>query len=131
MENKIKKILVLEDEKPLARALELKLTHEGFDVKTSSNGEEGLNLALKEYPDLILVDILMPKMNGLNMLKEIRKDDWGKTVPFIILTNINEVNQISQAMSLLELDGYGSFEYFIKSNTQISDIITSIKNKLQ
>jgi DNA-binding response OmpR family regulator len=84
-----KKILIIEDEKPLARALELKLTHEGFEVKSAFNGEEGLEVALHEHPDLIMLDIIMPVMDGITMLKKLREaNEWGKTVPVIFLTNL-------------------------------------------
>ena len=68
-------ILVVEDEKPMARALELKLYHEDFEVLEVENGEKGLEIALREHPDLILLDIIMPGMDGTTMLKKLREDE--------------------------------------------------------
>ncbi len=68
MSKQVKRILVVEDEKPMSRALELKLTHVGFEVKTASNGEEALEILNKEKFDLIFLDLVMPKMNGFETL---------------------------------------------------------------
>jgi DNA-binding response OmpR family regulator len=87
MENK-KVILITEDEKSLQGALNDKLVNEGFTVLVAKNGVEGLEISLNKHPDLILLDLDMPKLNGMEMLRELRKDDWGKSVPVIILTNL-------------------------------------------
>jgi CheY-like chemotaxis protein len=130
MENK-KVILVTEDESSLRDALREKLTDEGFTVLEAKNGEEGLEIALREHPDLILVDILMPRMDGLTMLKKIREDEWGKSARFMILTNVNEVDEISTAMKLAQVNEHESFEYFIKTDVKIADIVEKIKRKIQ
>lgn len=129
MENK-KTILITEDDNSLRGALQQKLVNEGFEVFAAKNGEEGLEIALKEHPDLILADILMPKMDGLAMLKTLREDEWGKDARFIILTNMNDVNEISEAIGLAQVNKYESFEYFIKSNIKIEEVIEKIKEKL-
>lgn len=86
-----KKILVIEaveDNAPLRKALHDKFSLEGFSVIDAKDGEEGLTVAMSEHPDLILLDILMPKMDGLTMMKKLRQgDEWGKHVPIIVLTN--------------------------------------------
>lgn len=129
MKNK-KIILITEDDSSLRSALMQKLLLEGFDVLEAKNGEEGLEISLREHPDLLLVDILMPKMDGLAMLKALREDEWGKNAHFIILTNINDVDQISEAMKLAQVDKHESFEYFIKSNIKIEEVVEKIKAKL-
>ena len=126
-----KKILVVEDEVPLMNALNDKLTKEGFTVLQAKNGEEGLDIALIEKPDLILADILMPKMDGLVMLKKIRESEEGKKIKFIILTNVNSSEKIAEAMDLQEVITDGSFEYFIKASIKLEDIVKKIKEKLQ
>lgn len=129
MEDK-KIVLVTEDEESIRGALREKLSLEGFTVFEAENGEEGLEIALREHPDLILTDILMPKMDGLTMINKLREDEWGKHVGFIILTNVNEVNEISKAMKLAEINNHESFEYFIKSDIRLEDVVDKVKKKL-
>jgi CheY-like chemotaxis protein len=128
MDKKI--ILVVEDDDSLREALNKKLLSEGFVVFEAKNGEEGLEISLREHPDLILADILMPRMDGLEMLKKIQEDEWGKTVRFIILTNINDAEEISKAMNLVPMNNKESFEYFVKSDIQIADVVDKVKQKL-
>lgn len=70
-------ILIVEDDVPELNALRDKFTHEGFSILEAKNGEEGLATALREHPDLILLDIIMPVMDGMTMLVNLRKDPWG------------------------------------------------------
>ncbi|MFA7245264.1 MAG: response regulator [Candidatus Magasanikbacteria bacterium] len=120
-----KKILIIEDETSLAKALDEKFTHESFDVLLCNNGEDGLSLALKEKPDLILLDIMMPKMDGLTLLKNLRKDNtFGKNAKVIILTNSYDIDKVGEATKS------GVFDYFIKSDTKISEILDKVKEKL-
>lgn len=76
----MKKILIVEDEESLLKTLGEKFTLEGFEVVKAQNGVEGLRVALQEHPDLILLDIVMPVMGGMEMLGKLRQDDWGKNV---------------------------------------------------
>lgn len=121
----MKKILIVEDDKALFHALNDKLTSEGFEIIQAQNGEEGLVRALSEHPDLILLDIIMPHMDGITMLKKLREDTWGKNVHVVMLTNINDTNKISQTLEL------GSFEYLIKSDISLSEIVQKVKNLTQ
>ena len=73
----MKKVLVVEDERTLRDALVKKLSKEEFTVLSAKDGKEGLDTALAEHPDLILLDILMPKMNGIEVLQKLREDEWG------------------------------------------------------
>jgi DNA-binding response OmpR family regulator len=102
METKKKKILVLEDEKPLARALELKLTHEGFDVKTDSNGENVISFVEKENFALIICDMVMPKFDGFKVL-EVLKEHKIK-IPVIVLTNLSQPEDEDRVRSLGAVD---------------------------
>lgn len=119
-----KTILVIEDERSLNRALKSKLTHEGFDVLTAKNGEDGINVALDAKPDLILLDIVMPVMDGMTMLNELRQDTWGKDVPVIMLTNLNSRDQVASA---LELDTY---DYFVKADCKLEEVVAKVKERL-
>ena len=79
----------MEDEQDLREALIDKLGREGFLPRGAKDGEEGLELALKEHPDLILLDMVMTKMDGMTVIKKLRQDEWGKSVPVILLTNLS------------------------------------------
>lgn len=119
-----KTILIVEDEEPMQIALEDILKFEGFNVLKAINGEEGLSTALREHPDLILLDILMPQMNGLAMLKKLRADVWGKNAKVIILTNYDEKEYVATA---LENEAY---DYFIKTDIKLTEVVQKIKEKL-
>ncbi|MCX6716850.1 MAG: response regulator [Candidatus Taylorbacteria bacterium] len=129
MQNK-KVVLIAEDEATLRGAIKDELTREGISVIEAKNGEEGLRIALSEHPDLIMIDILMPKMDGLAMLKKLREDPWGKNVDFIILTNVSDFDEISRAMKVSEVKDHESFEYLIKSDVKIEDVVEKVKKKL-
>ena len=129
MNNK-KIVLITEDEAALRSALYDKLLAEGFSVFEAKNGEEGLEIALREHPDLILIDILMPKMDGLTMLKKLRENSWGKKAHFIILTNVNDVKELAKAIVIAQVKDNESFEYFVKSDTKIESVVDAIKRKL-
>ena len=125
-----KKILIIEvveDEMPLRNALRDKLTHEGFVMLEATNGEEGLATALREHPDLILLDLLMPQMDGISMMKKLRQEgQWGKNVPIIILTNLSaDDDKINQAITENE-PAY----YLVKSNWTINDLVEKIRERL-
>ena len=123
-----KKVLVIEeveDDALLRRVLHDKLVLEGFGVLEANNGEEGLAVALERHPDLILLDILMPKMGGLAMLKKLREDEWGKTARVIILTNYDDVEKIADAL------GNRVFEYYLKADTPLDELVQKVKESLR
>jgi len=121
-----KKILIVEDEAPLRNAVCDILGFEGFQVFQAKNGQEGLDTALKEHPDLILLDLMMPVMDGLTMLEKLRADaDWGKNAGVILLTNINDPDKVAQATSA------GSYDFLVKSDWNIEDVVKKIKSRLQ
>lgn len=124
MTDQKKIILVVEDEEPMQLVLRDVLKVEGYNVLEAKNGIEGLELALKEHPDLILLDILMPKMDGLEMLKRLREDKWGLNVPVIVLTNLSDNEDIAKAV---EED---VFEYFVKTDIRIDEVIQRIRDKI-
>lgn len=123
-EEKEKKILIVEDETPLRNALGDKLNRAGFSVLEARNGEEGLEVATREHPDLILLDVVMPVMSGMAMFKQLRQDAWGKSAKVIMLTNLNDADNIAGAME------QGSYDYFIKSDWKIEDIVQKVKERL-
>lgn len=123
--NKKKKILIVEDNVALTNVLKDKLTHENFYTLTARNGEEGLKIAIKKRPDIILLDVIMPKMNGLTMLKKLREDVWGKNVPIIVLSNDDNPEHISETLK------DNAFDYLIKADWKLDDIVKKIKETLR
>ena len=117
-----KKILIVEDEKPMARALELKLTHHGFLVQTAGDGQEALTILAEKKFDLILLDLIMPKIDGFTVLKNIREQK--NLTPVIVLSNLSQEEDTKRAKEL------GAKGFFIKSNTPIADIIGYVKEAL-
>lgn len=119
-----KKILVVEDEEAMRTALSDMIGFEGFTILGAKDGVEGLALARAEHPDLILLDILMPNMDGLEMLRELRADEWGRKVPVIVLSNVGEKEEIAQAVES------NVFDYFVKTDIKITEVIAKIREKL-
>ena len=121
MENKLK-ILIIEDEEALQRILKDKFTEEGFEIFQAKNGLEGYEMALKIQPDLILLDIMMPVLDGLAMLKKLRgESDFGKNVPVIVLTNLSDSKNISTGIE------HKVTHYWVKSDWKINDLINQVK----
>ncbi len=119
-----KKILIIENELATRRILVDKLTHEKFLVSEASDGKDGLDKAFNEHPDLITLDLFMPKMNGLEVLKKLHEDSWGKQVPIIILTNLNDDHHILEAIK------DKNCEYLLKTNHNLASIVKKIRAKL-
>lgn len=117
-----KKILIVEDEAPQLKALRDKMKNEGFSVITAVNGVEGLRLAEEESPDIILLDIVMPQMDGLTMLHSLRDSEWGKHIPIIILTNLSE--------AATALEGEEVEDYLVKANWKMSELVDRIREVL-
>jgi len=126
-EDKKTKILIVEDEEVICKAYADELRDEGFAILIAKNGQIGLELALREKPDLILLDILMPVMDGLTMMDTLRqKDLYGKDVPIILLTNLSASEEkIMQAITKNE-PAY----YLVKSDWNLSAVIEKIKERL-
>ncbi len=122
-----KKILVLEDEAPMREAIVDTLKQNSFSILSSDNGKDGLEVALQNHPDLIILDIFMPKMDGLSMLEKLRGDAWGHDVPVIILTNLNpEADKTIKSI----LDHKPAY-YLIKSNVTLEMIVAKVKEVLK
>lgn len=120
-----KKILIVEDDQSLRHALEEIISREGFIAMVAKDGEEGLESALKNHPDLILLDIIMPKMNGVKMLKSLRDDVWGKTVPVLLLTNDTDPEHMRETLK------DNAADYLIKSDWEIEDVVKKVKTTLR
>lgn len=121
---KNKQVLVVEDEDSYRRILVEKLSKEGFDTESAKDGKDGLDKAKSKHPDLILLDLEMPEVNGMEMVKILRSDDWGKTAKIVILTNLNDTNKIKEATD------NGVYEFIVKADIEIDDLIHKIKTIL-
>ncbi len=125
MSNDIKKILIVEDETAMRQALGDKFKKSGFEVLLAADGEDGLKIASKEKPSLIMLDILMPKMDGISLTKHIREgSSWGKEVPIIMLTNLTDPDSVS------EVAGYGVFDFLVKTDWRLDDVVALVRKKL-
>jgi len=126
-EEKKKKILIVEDEPIINKAYAEELRDEGFTVFTAGNGRDGLELAIREKPNLILLDVLMPVMDGIAMMKALRERDlYGKNVPIILLTNLSASEEkIMKAITESE-PAY----YLVKSDWNLTSVVAKINERL-
>jgi len=116
-----KKILIIEDEEQLLTILSFKLELSGFIVLKARNGVEGYELALLNHPDLVLLDMMMPVMDGMKMLKTLRMDSWGKYANVIVLTNLAAEHE-------KEVLALGVQKYLVKSDWSLEDIMQLVKD---
>lgn len=119
-----KKILIIEDEEILSSLLEKKLKEVGYDVSLAYDGEEGLEKIKEEKPDLILLDIIMPKKGGFEVLEEMQKDEEMRMVPVVIISNSGQPVEISRALDL------GVKDYLIKTQFDPKEVIDKVNKQL-
>lgn len=119
------KILIVEDESALSKVLEDKFEREGYDVITANNGEIGLDKALSDLPDLVLLDIAMPVMDGLEMLRILREDKRGRDLLVIILTNYGDMEKFAQAKDLNVVD------YLVKADWGMRDVVDKVREAIE
>lgn len=118
------KIAIIEDEAAIRRMYALKLKFSGFEICEAENGEEGLMVVEREQPDLVLLDLRMPKMPGDEMLRELRAAEWGETIPVIILTNISKDEAPRTLWHL------GISDFIIKANSTPQKVLESVQRVL-
>lgn len=119
-----KKILIIEDELSILNGISDKFTHEGFLVTKAVNGKDGLDKALSEHPDFIMVDNLMPNTDGFYFLENLRNDRWGKNAPVIMWSNSHDSNTISRAKKI------GILDFMIKSEWEYRDLVNKVNEYL-
>lgn len=122
-----KTILIVEDEAPIRKVLGDVLKKQNFAILEAGNGQEGVAKALGKHPDLILLDIRMPIMDGMEALKVIRKDHWGQKVPVIILTNLSADSEEMVQTMVAERPDF----YLIKSDWKMDDVVKKVKEVLK
>lgn len=119
-------VLLVDDDALIVRMYQNKLDQDGYKVKTAFNGEEALIQIMKEKPDLILLDVMMPKMNGVETLKALKKESNTRLIPVIILTNLGDnPEDIENAKSL------GALDYLIKSQTSLKQLSEIVKKAIK
>lgn len=125
MDNKNTKILIVEDEEILLTALSEELKSEGFNIVGAKDGVEGVEKAQVEKPDLILLDLVMPRLDGIGALKQLKEGEQTRDIPVVILTNLSDYDKISDALTL------GAMDYLVKANYRLEDLVNKVKTVLE
>jgi DNA-binding response OmpR family regulator len=121
---KTQTVLIVEDEIALLEVLSDKLKNNGFGVLIAKNGEEGLKLIEHQKPDLVLLDILMPRMDGVTMLRHLR-DEMKNKVPVIVLTNLGSTDNAREAKEL------GADDFLIKADHSLDEVVSKVRSHLK
>lgn len=117
----MKKILFIEDEETLQNTFKDILKQGNYEMLSSLDGENGLKIAKSKKPDLILLDLILPRMHGFEVLKELKKDSETKDIPVVILTNLEGTEEVEKALEL------GATTYLIKTSYSLEEVIKKIK----
>lgn len=120
----MKKILFIEDEPTLQKTIGEVLSQEGFSVLEALDGEEGILTAKREKPDLILLDLILPKKNGFEVLAELKKDPETANIKIIVLTNLEGSQDVEKALAL------GATSYLVKANYDLEEVVAKVKESL-
>lgn len=120
----MKKILIVEDESLIAKIYATRLKAEGFEVLLADDGQKGLDLALKEAPSLILLDLMIPKISGSDVLAQLRQNKATKNTPILVYSNLSNDEKIAKVKQL------GATEFLVKAKISAPDLVDKIKNYL-
>lgn len=120
----MKTILLIEDEAALQKTMGDVLSQEGYKILSALDGEVGVRMAKEKIPDLILLDLVLPKMMGFEVLQRLRKDEATKDIPVIVLTNLENLENVQQATNL------GATTYLIKANYELQEVVLKVKTAL-
>ncbi len=118
------KIAIIEDDSVISQMYRMKFEADGFEVQIANNGRDGIALVQEFSPDIVLLDLQMPLMNGDEALKQMRKTDWGKTIPVMILTNLGEEEAPKDIRSL------GIESYIVKADLTPRQVVERVKTSL-
>jgi len=119
------KLLIAEDDALLLRSLKDRFSREGFTVLPAQNGLEAVKMSLEHHPDIILLDIIMPIMDGMTVLKRLREDEWGKNAKIILLTNLSDSEKVAEAVS------QGVYDFLIKIDWKLDDLVQKVRTELK
>ena len=120
-----KKILIVEDEEIMYSLLQKKLTREGYEVTVAKDGEEGLEKIRESKPDLILLDIIMPRKGGFEVMEEMKKDENAKNIPVIVISNSGQPVELDKAKEL------GAKDWLIKTEFDPQEVIQKVKKQIK
>lgn len=120
----MKTILFIEDEQALQKTLGEALRQEGFNIISALDGEIGLRLAQGKKPNLILLDLILPKINGFEVLKQLKDSPETKDIPVIVLSNLESVGDVQKVIEL------GATTYLVKTNYQLEEVVEKVKKAL-
>ncbi len=120
-----KKILLVEDESALQKSLGDTLREDGFEVISALDGETGERLAKSEKPDLIILDLILPQKNGLEVFQSLKNDELTRKIPVVVLTNLERIEHVEKALEM------GAKTYLIKANYTLKEILVKIKNVIE
>ncbi|MDD5433560.1 MAG: response regulator [Candidatus Pacebacteria bacterium] len=119
-----KKILLIEDEAALQKSLGGSLTEEGFEVLSALDGEVGERLAKSEKPDLVILDLILPRKDGLEVFQSLKEDESTRDIPVVVLTNLEKIEHVEKVLEM------GAKTYLVKANYTLKEIVEKIKQTL-
>jgi len=119
-----KTILIVEDDAVLLEMYQIKFQNEGFTVEIAADGEAGLAKAQTAHPDIILLDVNLPKMDGFSVLKAIKANTALQSIPVILLTNLGQEQNVQEGLSM------GAADYFVKANLTPGEVVEKVKTLL-
>jgi len=124
MANQKRKILMIEEDRFLRKVYRDKLSKIGFEFLEATNGEEGLNKIIAEKPDLVILDLILPRKNGFDVLIDIKSNKNTQSIPVIILSNLGQESDIRRGLSL------GAEDYLVKTEVSLSQVVDKVKEQL-
>jgi CheY-like chemotaxis protein len=124
MQNQARRVLLAEDDRFLRKAAGAMLRRQGFTVLTAEDGEEALRVARAETPDLILLDLIMPKMQGFEVLKALKRDPQTSPIPVVILSNLGQESDSQAARQM------GALDYWVKANLDVEELVRRVEERL-
>ena len=125
MANATKKILIIEDDKFLRQLIVRKLTEEGYTIFEAVDGEEGVKKAKEIMPDLILLDLILPGIDGFEVLSQVKSDESAKNIPVVILSNLGQKEDVERGLNL------GAVDYLIKAHFTPGEIVEKVRSILE
>lgn len=120
----VKKVLFIEDDALIVKIYTARLTKDGYEVYTADNGEDGIKVALEVKPDLVVLDVMMPKVDGFGVLEKLRADATLKTIPILLYSNLAQEEELKRALAM------GATEFIVKANISPTELVEKIKKYL-
>jgi len=121
--NSSKTVLIVDDEESLVNILAQKFADEGITAYKANDGRQALDIALEKHPDLILLDVMMPEMDGFDVMKALQEDEWGKEAHIILLTNSSSIETVAKAVNT------GMSEFLVKADIRLDEVVKKVKDR--